>query len=138
MNTISFIKAAVTGLALAFATAAPTVASAQTVRIIEGETSSPLRLILNRAAVVESDTPFVELSIANPGIADISSLSDRSIYILGKNPGRTTLTLLGLDGNLITNVEVHVTPDLDEFKERLNQILPGENIEVRTANSTII
>jgi pilus assembly protein CpaC len=88
--------------------------------------------------VVESDTPFAELSIANPGIADISSLSDRTIYVLGKEPGRTTLTLLGADGRLITNVEVHVTPDIAEFKERLEQILPGENIEVRTANTGIV
>jgi pilus assembly protein CpaC len=93
---------------------------------------------MNRAVVVESDTPFAELSIANPGIADISSLSDRTIYVLGKEPGRTTLTLLGADGRLITNVEVHVTPDIAEFKERLEQILPGENIEVRTANTGIV
>ena len=82
---------------------------------------------MNRAVVVESDVPFAELSIANPGIADISSLSDRTIYVLGKEPGRTTLTILGADGNLITNVEVHVTPDVAEFKERLAQILPGEH-----------
>jgi pilus assembly protein CpaC len=93
---------------------------------------------MNRAVVIESDSPFAELSIANPGIADISSLSDRTIYVLGKEPGRTTLTLLGANGRLITNVEVHVTPDIAEFKERLEQILPGENIEVRTANDGIV
>jgi pilus assembly protein CpaC len=93
---------------------------------------------MNRAVVVESDVPFTELSIANPGIADISTLSDRTIYVLGKEPGRTTLTLLGGDGRLITNVEVHVTPDIAEFKERLTQILPGERIEVRTANDGIV
>jgi pilus assembly protein CpaC len=58
--------------------------------------------------------------------------------VLGKEPGRTTLTLLGGDGRLITNVEVHVTPDIAEFKERLEQILPGEPIEVRTANDGIV
>jgi pilus assembly protein CpaC len=78
------------------------------------------------------------LSIANPGIADISTLSDRSIYVLGKAPGRTTLTLLSPDGQLISNVDVHVTPDIAEFKERLQQILPGEQIEVRTANDGIV
>ena len=88
--------------------------------------------------MVESDVPFTELSIANPGIADISSLSDRTIYVLGKAPGRTTLTLLGADGRLIANVEVRVTPDVAEFKERLEQILPGERIEVRTANDGIV
>jgi pilus assembly protein CpaC len=93
---------------------------------------------MNRAVVVESETPFAELSIANPGIADISTLSDRSIYVLGKTPGRTTLTLLSADGRLISNVEVHVTPDIAEFKERLRQILPTEPIEVRTANDGIV
>ncbi len=93
---------------------------------------------MNRAVVVEAENPFAELSIANPGIADISTLSDRTIYVLGKAPGRTTLTLLGPDGRLITNVEVQVTPDVAEFKERLRQILPGEGIEVRTANDGIV
>lgn len=134
----NFLKAAMLGLAVSLSALSPTTATADTVRILSGEASSPLTLTMNRAAVVESDVPFIELSIANPGIADISSLSDRTIYVLAKQPGRTTLTLLGLDGRLITNVEVHVTPDLDEFKERLTQILPGENIEVRTAGSAIV
>jgi len=103
-----------------------------------GSPSSALNVPMNRAVVVESDTPFAELSIANPGIADISSLSERTIYVLGKEPGRTTLTLLAGDGRLITNVEIHVTPDIAEFKERLEQILPGEPIEVRTANDGIV
>ena len=59
-------------------------------------------------------------------MTDISTLSDRSIYVLGKAPGRTTLTLLSPEGQLISNVDVQVTPDVAEFKERLRQILPGE------------
>ncbi len=137
MTYSNFIKAALAGLALSFATV-PTSSAAETLRVLRGSTSSALQVPMNRAVVVESDSAFTELSIANPGIADISSLSDRTIYVLGKEPGRTTLTLLGADGRLITNVEVHVTPDIAEFKERLEQILPGENIEVRTANDGIV
>ena len=132
-----FMKAALTGLTLSLA-AAPTMAPAQTLRVLQGAASTDLSVPMSRAVVVESDVPFAELSIANPGIADISSLSDRTIYVLGKEPGRTTLTLLGADGRLIANVEVHVSPDVAEFKERLTQILPGENIEVRTANDGIV
>jgi len=132
-----FIKAVLIGLALSLA-AAPNTSYAETLRVLTGSPSSALNVPMNRAVVVESDTPFTELSIANPGIADISTLSDRTIYVLGKEPGRTTLTLLGGDGGLITNVEIHVTPDIAEFKERLEQILPGENIEVRTANDGIV
>ncbi len=125
-------------LGLALATSALSPVSAETLRVMQGAASSALNVPMNRAVVVESDVPFAELSIANPGIADISTLSDKTIYVLGKAPGRTTMTLLSPDGKLIANVEVQVTPDIGEFKERLQQILPGEKIEVRTANDGIV
>lgn len=125
-------------LSFVVTTAAVSHAGAQSLTVMQGEVSSALQVPMNRAVVVEAENPFAELSIANPGIADISTLSDRTIYVLGKAPGRTTLTLLGPDGRLITNVEVQVTPDIAEFKERLRQILPGEAIEVRTANDGIV
>ena len=126
------------GLALAGGGLAPVPVLAQNLTVMKGSTNEPLNVPMNRAVVVESDTPFAELSVANPGIADISTLSDKTIYVLGKTPGRTTMTLLTQDGKLISNVEVHVTPDIEEFKERLQQILPGEHIEVRTANDGIV
>ncbi|NSX56002.1 type II and III secretion system protein family protein [Parasulfitobacter algicola] len=137
MKYTNAIKAALLGFAVTVATI-PTGVNAETLRIMRGAPSSALNVPMNRAVVVESDVPFAELSIANPGIADISTLSDRTIYVLGKEPGRTTLTLLGGDGRLISNIDVHVAPDIGEFKERLRQILPGENIEVRTANDGIV
>jgi pilus assembly protein CpaC len=125
-------------MGLALATAMTGTASAEVLKVVKGTAAQALEVPMNRAVVLESETPFAELSIANPGIADISTLSDRSIYVLGKTPGRTTLTLFSADGELITNVEVQVTTDIAEFKERLNQILPGERIEVRTANDGIV
>jgi len=137
MTQNKFLKAVLLGFTVALS-AAPSVVTAETLQVMRGAPSSALNVPMNRAVVVESDVPFTELSIANPTIADISTLSDRTIYVLGKEPGRTTLTLLGADGRLVTNVEVHVTPDIAEFKERLQQILPGEKIEVRTANNCIV
>ena len=140
MVSQSMIRAGLFGLVLPFslATLAPAPAAAETLRVLNGSASTSLNVPMNRAVVVETDQPFAELSIANPGIADISTLSDRSIYVLGKTPGRTTLTILSPEGRLIANVEVQVTPDIAEFKERLRQILPGEPIEVRTANDGIV
>lgn len=136
MKLKALLQACLCGMALSVAAIAP--AQAETLKILSGKSQSPLQVPMNRAVVVESDTPFAELSIANPGIADIQTLSDRSIYVLGKVPGRTTLTILGPDGKLVSNVDVQVTPDLAEFKERLKEILPGEKIEVRTANDGIV
>lgn len=137
MTSKTIFAAAALGLSFAFAAPAPT-ASAETLRVMQGAPSTALNVPISRSVVVESDVPFAELSIADPTIADISTLSDRTIYVLGKAPGRTSLTLLGADGRLITNVEVRVAPDISEFKERLRQILPNERIEVRTANDGIV
>ncbi|KIN63824.1 Bacterial type II/III secretion system protein [Sulfitobacter noctilucicola] len=141
MKIDRFLKAALLGLSLVavpLAVSTPAPAFADTLRVVKKGTNSTLNVPMNRAVVVESDIPFAELSIANPGIADISSLSDRTIYVLGKSPGLTTLTLLDASGQLITNVDVRVAADVSEFKERLRQILPGEKIEVRTANDGIV
>ncbi len=131
------LKAALLGLSLALAPVADGL-RAEALTVVKKGTEATLDVPMNRAVVVESDVPFAELSIANPGIADISSLSDRTIYVLGKSPGMTTLTLLDATGRLITNVNVRVAADVTEFKERLRQILPGERIEVRTANDGIV
>ncbi len=133
MPIAKLLRIVALGLALA---AGP--AAAQTLRVVDPGVSSALRVSMNRAVVVESDTTFAEVSIANPAIADISTLSERTVYVLGKTPGRTTLTLLDPEGRLIANIEVQVVPDLGEFKERLRQILPGEPVEVRTANDGVV
>ena len=139
MKIDSFPRAALVGmLALMMQWAAPAAPQAETVRVVQAGVTSKLAVPMNRAVVVESDVPFAELSIANPAIADISSLSDRTIYVLGKAPGMTTLTLLDATGQLIANVDVRVSADISEFKERLQQIMPGEKIEVRTANDGIV
>ncbi|MCU9838390.1 type II and III secretion system protein family protein [Ruegeria sp. WL0004] len=137
MKIDGLIKAALTGLALVWVPVSGTVL-AQDLRVVKKGMAETLAVPMNRAIVVESEVPFAELSIANAGIADISSLSDRTIYVLGKSPGLTTLTLFDAGGRLITNVNVQVSADVTEFKERLKQILPNERIEVRTANDGIV
>jgi pilus assembly protein CpaC len=136
MNFRGYVKAGLMALAFISGHGAP--ALSETLSIMRGAAQAPLKVPLNRAVVLESDEVFAELSVANPLIADIATLSDRTIYVLGKAPGRTTLTLLGPDGRLITNVEVQVTPDVGELKERLSELLPGESISVRTANDGIV
>ncbi|MBE1292152.1 MAG: general secretion pathway protein [Rhodobacteraceae bacterium] len=138
MTFRSIFGAALLGVAVGILPMMATPSYAESLRVVRSGTSSSLSVPMNRAVVVESDVPFAELSIANPAIADISSLSDRTIYVLGKSPGLTTLTLLDATGKLITNVDVRVAPDLSEFKERLKQILPNEKIDVRSANDGIV
>ena len=138
MKFENILQASLLGLVLTSSVATQASAQSGGLSIMRGTTSSNITVSTNRAIVVQSDRPFAEISVANPAIADIATLSESTIYVLGKTPGRTTLTLFGADGGLIANVDVRVIPDIAEFKERLAEILPGEPIEVRTANSGIV
>lgn len=137
MKLRNMITSGLLGLAVTLPMATQSSAQAG-LSVMRGVTSSNITVAVNRAIVVQSDRAFAEISVANPAIADIATLSESTIYVLGKTPGRTTLTLFGADGGLIANVDVRVVPDIAEFKERLAEILPGEPIEVRTANDGIV
>ena len=108
------------------------------VSVIQKSEEQTIGVPIDRAVVIESAVPFAELSIANPAVADFSTLSDRTVYILGKLAGTTTLTLIDKKGNLISNIQIKVTADLKELRKRLKEILPNEKIEVRSANDGIV
>lgn len=138
MQLKSYIRASLCGLVLSAPMASSVVAQNAVLSVSRGAVSSRLSVAVNKAIVVDIDRPFSQLSVANPAIADIAQLSDRTIYVLGKTAGATTLTIFDQDGQLVANVDVRVSPDIAEFKERLAQILPGERIDVRTANDGIV
>jgi pilus assembly protein CpaC len=76
------------------------------VSVIQKSKEQTIGVPIDRAVVIESAVPFAELSIENPAIADFSTLSDRTVYILGKLAGTTTLTLIDKKGNIISNVQI--------------------------------
>jgi pilus assembly protein CpaC len=110
----------------------------QVLRTARGLESNVIPVLVDRAVVLESDVEFAEVSVANPSIADVQPISNRTIYIFGQRRGTTSLTLFGADGQLITNVVLRVMADLSELKERLRQLLPDEAVEVRNAGDTIV
>ncbi len=138
MQYANLFKAGLLGFAVTTPMVSSAIAQNAVLSVMRGSVSSQIGVSVNRAIIVESDRPFAQLSVANPAIATVQALSDRTIYVLGVTPGATTLTMFDPDGRLIANVDVRVTPDIAEFKDRLREILPNEPIEVRTANDGIV
>jgi pilus assembly protein CpaC len=131
--------AAAVAVPAALVVALPFGAGAQQVlRTARGPEADVIPVLIDRAVVLESDVEFAEVSVANPEIADVQPISNRTIYIFGRRRGTTSLTLFAADGRMITNVVLRVLSDLSELKERLRQLLPGEGIEVRAAGDTIV
>lgn len=110
------------------------------VRIQQGEGLHAGEFVvpINKSQILRLDVPFRDISVGNPGIADVLALTDRTMYILGKGLGATSLTIFGPRRQLIAVADIVVTYDIEAIKARLHELLPGEAIEVRSVGDSVI
>src|SRR5919108_3529400 len=100
-------------------------------------TPQTLNLAVGKSLVIDTPVAIKRVSIANPEIADTVVISPRQIYLTGKAVGTTNLTLWGGDDRVSSVFDVTVSADLSQLKEKLQEILPGENIKVIAAQDSI-
>jgi len=93
---------------------------------------------LNKSQILQLDVPFADLLVGNAEIADVLALTDRSVYVLGKALGSTSLTIYGRNRSLIAVVDLVVSHDIEGLKARLFELIPDENIEVRPINTGVV
>lgn len=99
-----------------------------------GEFSIPL----NKSQILRVDQRFGDLRLGNSAIADVVPLTDRTVYVLGKAVGSTSLTVLGTNGRLLAVVDLTVTFDAQGLKAKLAEIVPSSRVEVRAVNNALI
>lgn len=125
--------------ALAVAVPTSALASAEPVR-----TASPslhagtLEVPVNKSEIVSTDVSIAKAMIGNDDIADVLPVSGRSIYVLGKKMGTTSLTLYDSAGRVISIMDVAVGPDVETLRNQLAQYVPNERIDARIANESVV
>jgi pilus assembly protein CpaC len=107
-----------------------------TERMKNQEITQVLHLTVGQSKVIRSIYPITRISVADPEIADIILISEKEVYVNGLSPGVTNLSIWGK--NRFTSATVTVEADLTLLKEKLHQILPGQNIEVKAAGSSVV
>ncbi len=104
----------------------------------EGAFAGEFRIPLNKSQILRVDQRFGDLRLGNAAIADVVPLTDRTIYVLGKAVGGTSLTVLGTNGRLLAVVDLMVTFDAQGVKAKLAEIVPTARVEVRAVNNALI
>ncbi|HVH49473.1 MAG TPA: type II and III secretion system protein family protein [Sphingomicrobium sp.] len=133
------IRSALAGAALALC-AVPTAALAQGggITVAEDVHAGELAVPVNKSQVLRSDRPYAKALIGNPEIADVLPLTDRSLYVLGKKTGTTSLTLYDRSNMLIAVVDVAVGPDVTSLKRQLSELMPGDSVGARMSNDSVV
>ena len=103
-----------------------------------GPVSGEFSIASGESQVLQFDTNIDHALISNPAIADIIPMSDRSLYVLGKANGKTSLTLFDEDRDLLGVFGVNVTYDLGQLRQRIYELAPDSNINIRTNGDSIV
>ena len=93
---------------------------------------------VNKSQVITADRPIARAMIGNDEVADIFPISDRSVYVLGKTLGTTSLTLYDRSNNVLAVMDVAVGPDVIGLREQVGQLMPDEAIDASISNQSIV
>lgn len=130
------LAVAVTGIAGQAAYAAPLPSSWQAP---DGPaTAGQLDVPLNKSQMLTVDQPVGRVMVGNPEIADIMPITSKSIYVLGKKLGTTSLTVFDKADKVMAVVDVAVGPDIVSLRRQLAELMPGEKIGASISNDAIV
>ena len=105
---------------------------------VHAERNTSLTVPIYKSRVVTLSTPAKRVSIGNPDIADVLIIGSGELYILGKDLGATNVLLWDRNDQLISAISVSVTHDLDTLHKLLASTLPGEKIQVASAQRNLV
>ncbi|MEE9412923.1 MAG: type II and III secretion system protein family protein [Methylococcales bacterium] len=78
------------------------------------------------------------IKVGNPKIAKLDRLPSNKILIQGISLGTTNIYVSGGNGQIAEVINIEVTHDLETLKYKLHELLPFENIDVRSLQHNIV
>lgn len=96
------------------------------------------QVAVNQSLVLQLGAAIKNVSVSNPGIADLMVLHERELYVAGKTPGTTNVVVWGKDGKVLSSFPVQVTLDIEGLKQKLHELMPDESIRVQSAEENLV
>jgi len=107
-------------------------------QIVHADRYSSLTVPIYKSRVVTVSAAPKRVSIGNPDIADVLILGSDELYILGKDLGATNVLLWDQGGKMISSLSVYVTHDVEGLRQTLASVLPGEKIQISSAQRDLV
>ncbi len=86
---------------------------------------------------VKTNRPFSDLVVGNPEIADIVPLSSQSLYIQGKAPGLTNISIYNAQKTLLGVIEVRVQLNFGDVAQAVRAVAPTSRVSVSNVGNRI-
>ena len=102
------------------------------------EIGPTMTLSIGKSTLVRLPAPIERISVGDPSVADVTLISNRELYLLGKTFGSTNVIMWGRAG-ATTIIDVDVGVDARALEARMRELLPAEKgIAVLTAADAVV
>ena len=96
-----------------------------------------ITVTVNKSQTVSFPSPFKTASIASTEIADVTPLTDRSLYIQGKKIGTTSISIFDQNTQLMELLDLEVTIDTQNLQQKI-RASGGNSIRVSSSNGEVV
>lgn len=129
-----------TPVAAAAVAATPPEGGARAVVADRSGYAGQLALPIGGSKILKFAQPIGRVMLGDPKVADVVPLGERTLYVLGKSAGASSLTVLPAgDGTRpIAAMDLHVGFDVDALKRGLTQVIPGEPITASLQGDAVV
>ena len=97
-----------------------------------------LVVTVNKSRTISFPAPFKTASIASTEIADITPLTDRSIYIQAKKVGTTNVSIFDQNMQLVELLDLEVTIDTGSLQDKIRAKIGSTGIRVTSSNGEVV
>ncbi len=102
------------------------------------EVGPSMNLAVGKSTLLRLPGPIDRISVGNPAVADVTLISSRELYLLGKNFGSTNV-MMWRKGGPTTIIDVSVSVDPAALQQQLKTVLPEETgIQVQSAADSLV
>src|SRR5437667_7557934 len=97
-----------------------------------------VKVIVNKSRTFRVDTAFSTIVAGSPDIIDVKSLSDRLIYIQGKQTGTTNVILFDSSMKQIGILDVEVAIDTANLQQNIRTSTGTQGIRVSASEGQVV
>ncbi|KRB13473.1 pilus assembly protein CpaC [Mesorhizobium sp. Root695] len=108
-------------------------------RFIDVSTPAVHRIFLpmSQSVTVQVSANLGDIVVGDEKIADAQPMTDRTLYVIGKGAGTTTVNLFSTDKRSLGALQIEVGVDVSDMAQAIRQVAPKSRIEIGSVNGRV-
>ncbi|MFK0690994.1 type II and III secretion system protein family protein [Mesorhizobium sp. IMUNJ 23033] len=91
----------------------------------------------SQSVTIQVNATLGDIVVGDEKIADAQPMTDKTLYVIGKSAGTTTVNLFSEDKRSLGVIQVEVGVDVSDMAQAIRQVAPKSRIEIGSINGKV-